>query len=122
MLKTCSYCGRIHDINQSCPHKIKYTNTDSDIRCFRNTELWHKKREQIKRRDRYMCVACYRNLTGTVNRYNTHNLSVHHLIPLVRDFDKRLDDDNLVTLCRKHHEMAEDGLLNVDELRVSPGG
>ena len=34
---------------------------------------------------------------------------VHHAISLEEDFDKRLDNDNLITLCEEHHEQAERG-------------
>ena len=45
--------------------------------------------------------------------------SVHHIVPLVEDYEKRLDDDNLITLCSRHHEMAEKGDIDRRELLVS---
>ena len=32
------------------------------------------------------------------------------------DYDRRLDDDNLITLCRYHHEKAEKGLISRKKL------
>ena len=44
-------------------------------------------------------------------------LSVHHIIGLRSDYDKRLDDDNLITLCRLHHEQAERGIVKAARLK-----
>jgi predicted restriction endonuclease len=44
-------------------------------------------------------------------------LEVHHAVPLETDYDKRLDDDNLITLCERHHEMAERGDIPLDVIR-----
>ena len=41
---------------------------------------------------------------------------MHHIVPLVEDYEKRLDDDNLITLCSRHHEMAEKGDIDRREL------
>lgn len=38
---------------------------------------------------------------------NTHSLSVHHIIPITRDESRSLDDSNLITLCRRHHDLVE---------------
>lgn len=64
-----------------------------------------------------MCIACLNGLEGTIVKYNSQNLSVHHIIPISNDFDKRFDNDNLITLCRYHHERAEKGLIKPDTLR-----
>ncbi len=39
-------------------------------------------------------------------------LSVHHIVPLAEDFNRRLDDGNLITLCGFHHEQAERGVIS----------
>ncbi len=33
-------------------------------------------------------------------------------------WDDRLNDDNLITLCREHHEMAEQGKIDKAMLRL----
>ena len=42
--------------------------------------------------------------------------SVHHIVKLSIDFDKKLDDDNLISLCRYHHELADKGVYSYDYL------
>lgn len=122
MLKSCTYCGKIHDKKYMCQEKntaIKNRQRKAnDIENkFRWSAEWKKKAEDIKRRDMYLCQACIRNIAGTSELYNPHDLSVHHIIKLRDDYNKRLDDDNLITLCRAHHEAAESGEIPADELR-----
>lgn len=67
-----------------------------------------------------MCQVCIRNLYDAANaakQYNYEDLSVHHAIPIDQDYSKRLDDDNLLLLCGRHHEMAESGKIPYDEIK-----
>lgn len=98
---------RIHDSKFDCgkkPVRKKYGNNKDK---FRWTHAWQRKREEIKERDNHLCQVCIRLLYDTRNRYNYSDLEVHHAVPLEEDFDKRLDNDNLITICERHHEMAE---------------
>ena len=117
MLKSCQYCGRIHDSKFICskkPQRKKY-NTEADK--FRNTNKWCNKREEIKQRDLRLCQICIRELYNTVNKYNTENLEVHHNVPIKEDYNKRLDNDNLLTVCHYHHEMCESGEIPRQEVQ-----
>lgn len=118
MLRSCKFCGKIHDSKFNCGKKqvhkrIKYTKADY----FRRTRDWTEKAIEIKRRDNYLCQICIRNLYNTFQQYNYDKLSVHHAIPINTDWDKRLDDDNLITVCSMHHEMAENGEIPYDVLK-----
>lgn len=115
MLKACPYCGKIHGKKEECTKKPVH-NRESREDHFRNTSRWRLKREQIKKRDKYLCQACLNNLFGTTKRLNTEELSVHHVRPLKTNFDERLDDENLITLCSFHHELAEKGTISASEL------
>ena len=117
MLKSCQYCGRIHDSKFVCnqrPQRKRY-NTEADK--FRWTRLWQKKREEIKKRDLNLCQICKRELYNTETKYNTVDLEVHHNIPINEDYDKRLDNDNLLTVCHYHHEMCESGTITKEEVQ-----
>ena len=110
MLRTCNVCGGIHQEDKMC--KRKYTSKkNSKANSFRNTNAWIIKREQIKRRDKYLCQVCLKNGIYTYN-----NLQVHHIIPINIDYSKRLDSDNLITLCTYHHNQAEKGLITREQL------
>ena len=111
MLKSCKYCGRIHDKMFDCGKKPVIKKKDTKAVRFRNQRIWKRKAEEIKRRDKYLCQVCIRNLYDTDRTLNYMDLSVHHIIPIEKDYEKRLDNDNLITLCRYHHELAERAVI-----------
>ena len=117
MLKSCSYCGRIHDSKKECKQKKEAEQKRWENRkqtkalMFRRSSAWTDKSIQIRKRDNYMCLCCKALLEGTKNQYNTADLSVHHIIPIEEDYEQRLDDENLITVCGLHHEMCEAGKI-----------
>ena len=133
MLKTCPTCGKLHRIDEICPirqqRRTEYlkkinrnrkaernsekSERNSEADHFRNTKKWQRKRKQILSRDLCMCRVCFL----LENKITTGSLNVHHIEPLSNNFDKRLDDKNLITLCRFHHEKAESGEISADTLR-----
>lgn len=119
MQKSCKYCGGIHTVGYICSKKpaITFTRKQTKESIFRSSYDWKMKRQYILKRDNYLCRVCLANLSGTVNRLNSENLSVHHIQPLKNDFSLKLDDDNLITLCSVHHAMAEENAIASDLLK-----
>lgn len=117
MFKTCARCGTIHDINVDCykNKNFKKSNTKADY--FRKTYKWQKKAEQIKSRDKYLCKICMFNLYNTVHKYNFNKLEVHHINKVNEDYNSRLDDENLITLCCYHHKLADDNIIQKELLK-----
>lgn len=119
---TCSRCGVVKR-GHICPYKT-YKKKDRDGKAdkFRGSKAWTNKSIEIRQRDRYLCVVCMANLYNTVRQYNYDKLEVHHIVPLNEDYNKRLDNDNLITLCKYHHNLAEDGQIPREELQnlISP--
>lgn len=111
MLKSCQYCQKIHDSRYDCERKPQKINRRSEHDRFRYTSAWQKKRESIRERDRYLCQICIRRLYDTVRIFNSENLSVHHADRLNDSYEQRLDDSNLLTLCERHHKMADNGTI-----------
>lgn len=116
MLKSCKYCGKIHDSKFDCGKKPKPIEKLTLADRFRKSSRWTNKSKQIRQRDNFLCQCCIRNLPGTYRQYEYENLEVHHVEPINQYWDRRLDDDNLITLCRNHHEMAEAGEISRDTL------
>ena len=115
--KSCKYCGRIHDDGHVCISKpIKRKKIDEAVR-FRNSEVWRKKRQQIKERDCYLCQVCIRELYGTRRKYNYEDLQVHHAIAVNESEELRLDDSNLITLYSMHHTMCDKGEIPYEEVK-----
>ena len=117
MKKACSKCGKIHERNYVCASgNAAQSRAEKIAYAFRNRQVWKRKADEIRERDMNLCQVCLRGIYNARKRYNSYNLSVHHIVPLFADFDKRLDNDNLITLCRYHHELAERGRIPVREL------
>ena len=118
MKKVCSYCGKIHDKGYICSHKPQYSGKFDK---FRNSGAWQRKREQIYERDLYCCKVCALTFFDGIPDFD---ISVHHIIPLSEDYERRLDNDNLITVCGKHHKQAERGEISRDHLRslIPPEG
>lgn len=116
MLKSCKYCMRIHDSKIDCGKKPKRVKQGNDKDRFRWTQAWQRKREEIKKRDKFLCQICIRELYETFDKYTYDNIEVHHAITLEEDFERRLDNDNLLTMCERHHEMAERFIIPREEI------
>ena len=79
MLKSCPYCGKIHDKKYNCPKKPVRQRQDNRQSKFRSTYKWTKKAQAVKRRDGYLCQVCLRGLYHPERQYETEGLEVHHI-------------------------------------------
>lgn len=124
-LKTCRRCGGIHRKGESCSKKQSQRPTnDTEATKIRSSYAWTKKSAAIKRRDNYLCQACLHEYDGTIDKYNARSLEVHHITKLSEDSSLAYEENNLITLCKFHHVMADNGEIPEDLLRfwVPPGG
>lgn len=115
MLVSCSYCNGFHKRGVICPSRPKENRrTEKDptyVFRFRSSRAWQVKRDEIKTRDKFLCIYCKKN-----GRYVFSRLSVHHIRPIAKAWDLRLENSNLITLCSTCHKMAEDGNIKAVEL------
>ncbi len=100
----CAICGTVHE--GKCVREY-HSERNSEADKFRNTQLWKRTAKAIMERDFNCCRVCLMN-----GIFKNRKLSVHHIIPLAEDFERRLDDGNLITLCGFHHEQAERGAIS----------
>lgn len=114
MLISCSRCGHVHQRGK-CPIKRKTKTKRSDIRRFRSSSRWKRLAAIIRDRDDNLCQACLHDDPPT---YTGDELEVHHIIPIAESWEDRLSEDNGITLCRNHHELAECGLITCETLRA----
>jgi 5-methylcytosine-specific restriction protein A len=118
MLVSCKFCGLMHRRGHTCPKRINTIRTKENnyITRFRSNSTWQRKREEIKKRDQFLCQVCLLDKYFTERIYNTKNLEVHHIDSISKKWEKRLQNDNLVTLCSFHHRMADMGEIPKDFL------
>jgi len=118
MLKSCQYCGKIHDSKIICKPKKEAEEKRWGARkktgalSFRKTYAWTNISRRVRDRDKNMCLCCLAELPGTLKKYNTEDLAVHHIIPIEEDYAQRMDGANLITVCSRHHEMCEAGAIS----------
>lgn len=104
MLVSCRYCNRLHNRGENCNNKPKDRRKKEEtyISRFRSSRLWRNKRDEIKTRDKFLCQLCLKN-----GLYTFKNLEVHHITPISKEWNKRLENGNLITLCHTCHSMVE---------------
>lgn len=109
MLISCNKCGKVHDRKFICQGKKRTYKKRIDMAVkFRNTQAWRNKRREIVNRDRALCQLCIRNMYELFHtKILNQDVQVHHIIPINEDYERRLDNENLICLCTYHHHMAE---------------
>ena len=112
MLRSCKYCGRIHSNKFNCGKKPKRNKEPTRINKFRWSRRWREKRNRIVDRDNGLCMLCRAN-----GKYVYDDLEVHHIVRIEDDYNVRLDEDNLITLCVYHHKKADKGEISKEYLR-----
>jgi 5-methylcytosine-specific restriction endonuclease McrA len=110
MLKSCKHCSRIHNEDYICPKKPASKPTEQFI--LRSTYKWGKTREQIRKRDCFLCQVCLRE-----GIYNCDDIEVHHAVKIDDDKDLAFEPTNLITLCKEHHRQADDGEIKFETIK-----
>ena len=110
MKRYCTICHKIHD--GRCKPEPRANTAKPEFVKFRSSAAWQNKREAIRRRDLQCCRVC-----AELGVINNKELSVHHITPLDSDWEQRLEDNNLVTLCVAHHRQADAGRIPAAQLR-----
>lgn len=77
---------------------------DTEYQAFYHSTAWRKVRAKVLARDRYICVECYKQ--GVITMANT----VHHIIEIKDDWGKRLELDNLSSVCSSCHQLIHKDL------------
>ena len=89
----------------------KRTKESTEHTRLRTCRRWDKTRKAVNERDRHLCRVCL-----SLGRLQYDALETHHIVPLAEDPEKAYDDDNLITLCVRHHKAADRGEIDRGEL------
>ena len=109
MMRACSRCGKMHDINRPCPKGREYSGGNE--RKLRSKYVWTLKSKEVREKACYLCEVC-----RDQNIFTFDNIEVHHITKVKDDESLYLDNDNLICLCKGHHLMADKGEINKDYL------
>lgn len=110
MLKVCSRCGKIHDVNFKCKSNALPL---TDEQALRSTYKWARKSQKIRERSYHLCEVC--KYLGIAR---VEPIEVHHITKIKDDPTLLLEDGNLISLCVSHHKEADSGKLDPDFLRA----
>lgn len=94
----CPRCRRKNPSGKMCPCRMRLYVKDKDKYDFYHSPEWIKLVQIIRARDggidRYAWVVHRAYVTGR---------TVHHIIPIEEDWDKRFDPDNLILVSDSSH-------------------
>ena len=117
MLRSCKWCGRIHDDRYDCGKKPRRKpKDDTEAAKFRRSSAWKRMSIAIRERDHWLCAVCLTGKYLAPKALTWEGLSVHHIVPVAEAPERALDETNLITLCQFHHELAESGYIPREEL------
>ena len=112
IFKRCSRCGSRIPSGSTCECVRRYERQrcktydmkqrDKKSRAFYTGREWQKKREEILSIDEYIDVYLFMT-EGVIIAADT----VHHIIPLKDDWEKRFAEENLMSLNHNTHSMIE---------------
>ena len=100
--------------------------TEKEVKAFYNSSAWKHKRLEILDRDRYERQDCRKRLIEAAetgkrlsgdDREMRRAEEVHHIKELREYPELALDDDNLVSLCTKCHNMRHGRIIKRFEKR-----
>ena len=84
----------------------KKENYHSRYSQFYNSKQWHNLRNFKWQSSNGVCEMCLKD--GIINEAR----EIHHIVPIEKDWNKKLDYENLIALCPEHHNLMHE--------RISP--
>ncbi len=111
-MKSCSYCGRIHQANYICQKKQARVKEPTEASRLRTCRRWDKTRKRVYERDHFLCRVCFRR-----GKFTSEALEAHHIQPLREAPELAYEDENIITLCQRHHKEADRGIISRDFLK-----
>lgn len=111
MFKSCSRCGKIHEFNTKCNVGRESFRDNSAEAKIRNKRSYTKASKYVKENSNYLCAVYLKN-----GVFNSENIETHHIEKIKERPDLAYDIDNLICLCKMHHQMAEIGIISKEVL------
>lgn len=120
--KRCSHCGKRIETGSECPcikeryKKYRKLRNDKKEQVFYSSGIWIIKRDKIK--DKFKGIDIYSYfILGKIEFSST----VHHIEPIKDNWNRRLDDDNLIPLTdsnhRKIHKIMDNSEIDKEKIQ-----
>ena len=106
--KYCPKCLEIVQAQRNANRKqsnrvYKANRSDTEEQKFYWSKEWKRVKATVKARDLGVCCLC----RAKENRFVNANV-VHHITELKEDWNLRLNPNNLICLCNKHHNLVHE--------------
>lgn len=108
--RRCGKCGKkiVNGVKCEClkttrkeyNKNVRYNKDNKEYSAFYNSVHWKRMSSYIRCKYNGLCLMCY----FKYKILTTANV-VHHIVELKEDYSKRLDEDNLITLCHSCHNI-----------------
>lgn len=103
--KMCDECTKKYgSLEKERYRRYQANRTDKESQVFYNSKEWKKVRERIKNRDKGLCLMCL-YIDNVITSYDY----VHHVEEEKERKDLRLEEDNLICLCKSCHKEVHKG-------------
>lgn len=79
---------------------IRYNKDNKEYSKFYDSIHWKRMSKHIRNKYNGLCLVCYIKY-----KILTRVDVVHHIVELKEDYSKRLEEDNLITLCHSCHNI-----------------
>ena len=95
------YLAKVDQAKKDWKIKNNYKNPKNNTMTekFYSSKQWQQLREYVRARDKHLCQDCLKESRITLAT------QVHHIVSILKDWDKRFDEENLVSLCNEHHRL-----------------
>lgn len=121
--RRCGKCGKkiAHGIKCEClkltrkdyNKNVRYNNENKEYSIFYNSIHWKRMSSYIRCKYNDLCLMCY-------FKYKILTIAnvVHHIVELKEDYTKRLDEDNLITLCHSCHNILHGNYTDKEKQKL----
>lgn len=111
--KICTKCGKLYPADSiCCKRKYRKVTWGTHDYKFKHSYAWKKKSKAIREKAHHLCEVCL-----DCGELTYDYVEVHHIVSVKHDDTKKLDDTNLIAVCKEHHKQAEDGRLPAEYLK-----
>lgn len=107
------YCGEHKDYDKDKYKEYKRERKDIKEQRFYSSHEWIRVRDLVSAKFNYLCINCLINKEEIVFKDN-----VHHIEELKEDWNKRLDEDNLIPLCDECHKKVHLEYLKGEKFKI----
>lgn len=122
--KKCGKCKKKIEYNKQCDCKKegykeynsfkRYKGQEKVYSDFYNDKFWTRLSDKVRKKYNYLCVSCLMEEDIDIVECDL----AHHIIEVKEDFDRRYEEDNLIALCHRCHNILHSNYTKEKQLKL----